>query len=574
MFRAFDVQPDKSGPRFSAAMEDLVLEPRVSISIARSAVPWAREATAEHHRASSVASGSSWSAEQLARAYTVLSQVPFSAQVLPQCEFLHFGTTRQLITSGLELLEHDNQPAGPGTCLSLNNRLTRRRTNPRRRQLGGRLPACGPAEARRAERRGRRRCAKLRWNCRLGACLDVIAGETRSGRGVWFVRAYHVGDTFKDTLDRGATLAGQPLVQWLAAVGAKAEDVWAADIPPAKRSLWDARVFPAIDSPQGYRDWLWMFDPATATAAQKASLPAGRSLQRGRDCLLADMDAFYSRRGCEAVLLDRRDHPTIIERCLLGPPSLPSTNSMRYALIIAGGSGTRLWPMSRGTLPKQLIPFIAGKSLLEIAYERLEGLVPADRRLICAGEKHARVILDSIPGLTPEAIPRRADRPRHGQRGRFRGGRDRQARPGRGDRRLYGRPSHSPRRSLPGDHRPGLRGGRKPSRDPRHLRHRADPGRHELWLPGVGRIAGSRRPRGRAFQGEARRGDGPDVTSPPGRSATCGTAACSSGGPQRSWTAFAVSNRPAPPGWPAWPRPGAGPIRPPCSTRSIRRCGR
>jgi len=73
---------------------------------------------------------------------------------------------------------------------------------------------------------------------------------------------------------------------------------------------------------------------------------------------------------------------------------------MRYALIIAGGSGTRLWPMSRGTLPKQLIPFISGKSLLEIAYERLEGLIPAERRYICAGEKHAQVILDSIPGLT------------------------------------------------------------------------------------------------------------------------------------------------------------------------------
>jgi len=75
---------------------------------------------------------------------------------------------------------------------------------------------------------------------------------------------------------------------------------------------------------------------------------------------------------------------------------------MRYALIMAGGSGTRLWPMSRGTLPKQLIPFIAGKSLLEIAYQRLEGLVPADRRYICAGEKHAQVVLDAIPGLTRE----------------------------------------------------------------------------------------------------------------------------------------------------------------------------
>ena len=73
---------------------------------------------------------------------------------------------------------------------------------------------------------------------------------------------------------------------------------------------------------------------------------------------------------------------------------------MRYALIIAGGSGTRLWPMSRGNLPKQLIPFISGKSLLEIAYERLEGLVPAQRRYVCAGQMHAEAILKAIPTLS------------------------------------------------------------------------------------------------------------------------------------------------------------------------------
>jgi mannose-1-phosphate guanylyltransferase len=60
--------------------------------------------------------------------------------------------------------------------------------------------------------------------------------------------------------------------------------------------------------------------------------------------------------------------------------------------------------MSREALPKQLIPFIEGKSLLEIAWERLEGLVPAERRYICAGQKHAQVILGAIGGLTPDRV--------------------------------------------------------------------------------------------------------------------------------------------------------------------------
>ena len=69
---------------------------------------------------------------------------------------------------------------------------------------------------------------------------------------------------------------------------------------------------------------------------------------------------------------------------------------MRYALIMAGGSGTRLWPMSRASLPKQLIPFINGKSLLQLAFDRLEGLVPAANRYICAGQGHAELIKRSL----------------------------------------------------------------------------------------------------------------------------------------------------------------------------------
>lgn len=75
---------------------------------------------------------------------------------------------------------------------------------------------------------------------------------------------------------------------------------------------------------------------------------------------------------------------------------------MRHALIIAGGSGTRLWPMSTKQLPKQLIPFIDGKSLLEIAIDRLKGLIPEERIFVCAGETHREAILHRVPGMTAD----------------------------------------------------------------------------------------------------------------------------------------------------------------------------
>lgn len=71
---------------------------------------------------------------------------------------------------------------------------------------------------------------------------------------------------------------------------------------------------------------------------------------------------------------------------------------MRYAVIMAGGSGTRLWPMSTTDRPKQLIPFLAGRSLLQISMDRLTGLVDADHRCICAGEAHRKIILQNLSG--------------------------------------------------------------------------------------------------------------------------------------------------------------------------------
>jgi mannose-1-phosphate guanylyltransferase len=71
----------------------------------------------------------------------------------------------------------------------------------------------------------------------------------------------------------------------------------------------------------------------------------------------------------------------------------------RHAVVMAGGSGTRLWPMSRASLPKQLMPMKDGHSLLKLAYERLEGVVPAERRYICASRAHEQPIRAELPQL-------------------------------------------------------------------------------------------------------------------------------------------------------------------------------
>jgi len=72
---------------------------------------------------------------------------------------------------------------------------------------------------------------------------------------------------------------------------------------------------------------------------------------------------------------------------------------MRHALILAGGSGTRLWPMSRTALPKQSIPLADGRSLLQLAAARTDGLVPRSQLYVCAGEQHRRAIRDALASL-------------------------------------------------------------------------------------------------------------------------------------------------------------------------------
>jgi mannose-1-phosphate guanylyltransferase len=73
-----------------------------------------------------------------------------------------------------------------------------------------------------------------------------------------------------------------------------------------------------------------------------------------------------------------------------------------WAIVPAGGSGTRLWPLSRATRPKFLLTLTGQRSLLQQTVDRLEPLATPDRTLVVCGPAHAAPVARQLPEL-PEA---------------------------------------------------------------------------------------------------------------------------------------------------------------------------
>ena len=79
------------------------------------------------------------------------------------------------------------------------------------------------------------------------------------------------------------------------------------------------------------------------------------------------------------------------------------TNSV-YALILAGGSGERFWPLSRRARPKQLLKLVSDKTLLEETVARLDGLVPNERILVLTNVEQEAAVRSLLPQLPAENI--------------------------------------------------------------------------------------------------------------------------------------------------------------------------
>ncbi len=73
-----------------------------------------------------------------------------------------------------------------------------------------------------------------------------------------------------------------------------------------------------------------------------------------------------------------------------------------YAVIMAGGGGTRLWPLSRAAQPKQMLKLIGERSLFQIAVERLAGEFPAERILVVTIADQVNDLREQAPQIPLE----------------------------------------------------------------------------------------------------------------------------------------------------------------------------
>lgn len=80
-------------------------------------------------------------------------------------------------------------------------------------------------------------------------------------------------------------------------------------------------------------------------------------------------------------------------------------NANNYCIIMAGGSGTRFWPMSRNAKPKQFLDILGqGKSLLRSTFWRMAHIVPVENILIVTSRQYVDIIRDQVPQIPEDNI--------------------------------------------------------------------------------------------------------------------------------------------------------------------------
>ncbi|MCR4411187.1 MAG: hypothetical protein NUV77_02040 [Thermoguttaceae bacterium] len=369
-------------------------------------------ATAATHAAAARDGGSAWSQKLLADLFSALEGTLFRVHTLAQCRFLHFGTSRDLIRSGNDLCRTPSGLARPGQWLDVANEVC----------AGGKVlgdEAWVEACRLRAPLTlgGENVVVGLDVDCPTtlprGACVDVLPGRTPEGRPVWFIRSWGIDDDFK-ACGGSATFCGRPLDQWLASVGALPEEVWDPALPPGLRSAWNARLVPAEIDPRAHARWLWMFEPESATEAQKTAWRSARRYSHAEIAALADHAACWARRVAlraarichDAARAFSRESP-LAARELAHLVRCAESPAEAMAALLAAAHEASEDPAAPATLDSLIVPRMMHTlaTVVETLGRETLGGEPA-LRAGCAKDRAMASVLSDLSQRLPEATLR------------------------------------------------------------------------------------------------------------------------------------------------------------------------
>jgi fucokinase len=239
--------------------------------------------------------GSALTCAELKVLYDAFSPIPFFVETVPACIFLHFGTMRQLMESGADLISLDRGVSNAHAPIILNSEV-----GPDGAVIGKDAWIEGCRVRAPLSLGGENVVAGVDIDRRIAlpqrACLDVLEGEEAAGKKTWFVRCYDIDDQFHLPKGRGGRLNGLPLERWLQAMDAEKDEIWDSRLPAGERTVWKGRFFPAVGSPSQASDWLWLHNLEAATELQKSVWRESRRLSLADMVRFASQEAFHSRR--------------------------------------------------------------------------------------------------------------------------------------------------------------------------------------------------------------------------------------------------------------------------------------
>lgn len=80
-------------------------------------------------------------------------------------------------------------------------------------------------------------------------------------------------------------------------------------------------------------------------------------------------------------------------------------NSNNFCIIMAGGVGSRFWPLSTTTKPKQFLDILGtGRSFIQQTFDRFAQIIPAENIYVVTNESYAQLTQEQLPALKPEQI--------------------------------------------------------------------------------------------------------------------------------------------------------------------------